>query len=327
MRVRRMGRTGLQVSEVCLGTMTFGNQCDRATSFRIMDVADAAGVDFFDTADVYPLGGGPETRGASEDIVGQWLHERRARDRIVLATKCRGAMGPRPNDQGLSRRHIIAACEDSLRRLRTDHVDALLLHWPTRSVPIEETMRAFERVLREGLARYVGVSNFQRAGMAAADAAAAGTAPLAFHEVRYGLDERRAERFAIPDAGAHGRVLLAYSPLGHGRLTRAPGAVVLRELADRRAVSPERMALAWSVARPGVVAIPKAARASHVRDNAAAGDLVLDGAEVARLEAAFPLKGGELPSVMPPYEAFHRLVLWGLRRRFGRGEGSAGAGA
>ncbi|MDQ2743798.1 MAG: aldo/keto reductase, partial [Chloroflexota bacterium] len=111
MEIRHMGRTGLKVSEICLGTMTFGNQADEATSFGIMDVADEFGVDFFDTADVYPLGGGVEAAGRSEEIVGNWLQERGARDRIVLATKCRGPMGPNPNDEGLSRKHILAACE------------------------------------------------------------------------------------------------------------------------------------------------------------------------------------------------------------------------
>ena len=130
METRRMGRTGLAVSAICLGTMTFGNQADRATSFAIMDAADAAGIDFFDTADVYPLGGGPDLVGATERIVGDWLRERGARARIVLATKCRGAMGPRPNDEGLCRQHIIAACEASLRRLGTDYVDLYQVHWP-----------------------------------------------------------------------------------------------------------------------------------------------------------------------------------------------------
>src|SRR5690348_7742500 len=123
MRIKQLGRTGLRVSEVCLGTMTFGNQADEATSFAIMDAADEAGVSFFDTADVYPLGGDLSSVGATEAIVGRWLHARGARERIVLATKCRGRMGPYPNDEGLSRKHIISACEVSLRRLDTDYLD------------------------------------------------------------------------------------------------------------------------------------------------------------------------------------------------------------
>src|SRR5215510_2340930 len=121
MKINPLGRTGLKVSEICLGTMTFGNQADEATSFAIMDIADKAGVNFFDTADAYPLGGDPHQRGSTEEIVGRWLRERKARDRIVLATKCRGMMGDGPNDEGLSRKHVISACEASLRRLGTDH--------------------------------------------------------------------------------------------------------------------------------------------------------------------------------------------------------------
>src|SRR5258706_16322252 len=107
MKINSLGRTGLKVTEICLGTMTFGNQTDEAASFAIMDVADKAGVNFFDTADAYPLGGDLDTRGRTEEIVGRWLRDRKARDRIVLATKCRGVMGPGPNDEGLSRKHVI----------------------------------------------------------------------------------------------------------------------------------------------------------------------------------------------------------------------------
>src|SRR5689334_11479300 len=113
MKIKSLGRTGLKVSEVGLGTMTFGNQADQATSFAIMDEADKAGVNFFDTADVYPRVRDLGTVGTTEEIVGKWVQERGARARIVLATKCGGAMGPHPNDEGLSRRHIISACEQS----------------------------------------------------------------------------------------------------------------------------------------------------------------------------------------------------------------------
>src|SRR5262245_19359519 len=115
METRRLGGSGLRVSEVCLGTMTFGLQADADTSFAIMDVADRSGVTFFDTADVYPLGGSLADVGKTEEIVGRWLRDRGARERIVLATKCRGATGPGANDSGLSRKHVLRACEDSLR--------------------------------------------------------------------------------------------------------------------------------------------------------------------------------------------------------------------
>src|SRR5919202_585882 len=117
MKTKRMGRTGLKVSEICLGTMTFGRQCDEATSFAIMDTASEAGVDFFDTADVYPVGGSLDTVGRTEEIVGKWLKGRR--EQIVLATKCWGAMGRGANERGLSRKHILSAIDGSLRRLQT----------------------------------------------------------------------------------------------------------------------------------------------------------------------------------------------------------------
>src|SRR5271166_4185442 len=121
MKMRRMGRTGLKVSEICLGTMTFGHQCDETTSFAILNRATEAGVNFIDAADVYPVPPTLETVGRTEEIIGKWLHGKR--DRYVLATKCRMKVGPGPNDEGLSRRHIMKAVEDSLHRLQTDYID------------------------------------------------------------------------------------------------------------------------------------------------------------------------------------------------------------
>src|SRR6266446_5214247 len=121
MKIRRLGRTGLKVSEICLGTMTFGHQCDEKTSFAIMNKAASKGVTFLDTADVYPVPPAPETAGRTEEIVGRWLKGQR--DRYVVATKCRMRVGAGPNDEGLSRRHIIQAVDNSLRRLRTDYID------------------------------------------------------------------------------------------------------------------------------------------------------------------------------------------------------------
>src|SRR5215210_1122799 len=150
MKTKRLGRTGLQVSEICLGTMTFGNQCDEQTSFAIMDAAWEAGVFFFDTADVYPLGATPETRGRTEEIVGNWIKDRKKRDYIVLATKCRGAMGPGPNQSGLSRKYIFKALDDSLRRLQVDYVDLYQVHSPDPETPIEETMDALNDLIKAG---------------------------------------------------------------------------------------------------------------------------------------------------------------------------------
>ena len=140
MKTKKLGNTGLKVSEICLGTMTFGNQCDEAASFAIMDKAFEAGVFFFDTADVYPLGATPELRGRTESIVGKWLSERKLRDRIVLASKCRGQMGEGPNEVGLSRKHIFEAIEASLRRLNTDYLDLYQTHQPDPETPIDHVI-------------------------------------------------------------------------------------------------------------------------------------------------------------------------------------------
>src|SRR5947208_9612393 len=136
MHTRRMGRTGLKVSEICLGTMTFGHQCDESTSFAIMDKAAEHGVNFIDTADVYPVPPSPETTGRTEEIVGKWL--RGKREQYVLATKCRMRVGHGPNDQGLSRKHILKAVEDSLRRLQTDYIDLYQPHSFDLETPQEE---------------------------------------------------------------------------------------------------------------------------------------------------------------------------------------------
>ncbi|HMF14053.1 MAG TPA: aldo/keto reductase, partial [Gemmataceae bacterium] len=138
MKIRRMGNTGLKVSEICLGTMTFGHQCDEKSSFAILDRAANGGVTFLDTADVYPVPPTPETAGRTEEIVGKWLQGKR--ERFVVATKCRMRVGQGPNDEGLSRKHVLKAAEDSLRRLRTDYVDLYQSHSSDPDTPQEETL-------------------------------------------------------------------------------------------------------------------------------------------------------------------------------------------
>ena len=316
MRVRRMGRTGLKVSEVCLGTMTFGNQCDRATSFRIMDVADAAGVDFWDTADVYPLGGDPESRGATEEIVGEWLQTRHARDRIVLATKCRGAMGPHPNDQGLSRKHIVAACEASLCRLRTDYIDLYQVHAPDPETPIEETLRAMDDLVRSGKVRYIGCSNYPAWQLAGALGTSARLSLARFDCVqpRYNLLFRMIEDEIVPLCRAEGVGIIAYNPLAGGMLTgRYKGSVepeagsrftlrhsgelyrkrywndavrgAVAKLGDYlagRGKSLTHVALAWVLAQPGITsAIVGASRPEQLQDSLSALDITLQAEELA----------------------------------------------
>jgi 1-deoxyxylulose-5-phosphate synthase len=225
MKTNQLGRSGLKVSEICLGTMTFGNQADQATSYAIMDVADEAGVTFFDTADVYPLGGPPEHVGRTEEIVGSWLKERKARQRIVLATKCGGRVpagpGSGPNDEGLSRRHVISACEASLQRLQTDYVDLFQLHWPDLSTPIEETLRALDDLVRSGKVRYIGCSNYLAWQLADALWTSRSEHLAAFisAQPRYNMLFRMIEDEIVPLCAAHGVGIMAYNPLAGGMLT------------------------------------------------------------------------------------------------------------
>jgi 1-deoxyxylulose-5-phosphate synthase len=158
---RRLGRTGLNVSEICLGTMTFGGQSDQAASFRIMDVAFERGVTFFDTADIYPSPPDLSTAGRTEEMIGSWLSAAPGRrSQIVLGTKCGATVGPGARDQGLSRRHILAACDASLRRLRTNYIDLYQSHGPDYCTPIDETLRGFDDLVRAGKVRHIGCSNY-----------------------------------------------------------------------------------------------------------------------------------------------------------------------
>jgi 1-deoxyxylulose-5-phosphate synthase len=220
-RTKRLGRTGLNVSEICLGTMTFGNQCDEQTSFAIMDKALDAGVFFFDTADAYPLGSTPEMRGSTETIVGKWLKDRNKRDEIVLATKCRMQMGPGPNDGGLSRKHIISAIDASLRRLQTDYVDLYQMHQPDTETPIDETLGALDDLVRAGKVRYLGCSNFSAYQIAKAlwTSDKLGYAHFVSDQPRYNMLFREIENEIVPLCLAEGLGLVTYNPLAGGFLT------------------------------------------------------------------------------------------------------------
>ncbi len=161
MKQRKMGRTGLKVSELCLGTMTFAGQSDEPTSIAILDRAADSGVTFLDTADVYPLPADPDTAGRTEEVVGRWLAQDARRHRFVLATKCRMRVGHGPNDQGLSRRHILAACgARSLRQLQTDVIDLYYAHSPDPETPIDESSVLLTTSFAREKGRYIGCSNF-----------------------------------------------------------------------------------------------------------------------------------------------------------------------
>jgi 1-deoxyxylulose-5-phosphate synthase len=209
------------VSEICLGTMTFGNQCDEQTSFAIMDKAFDAGVFFFDTADAYPLGSTPEMRGCTETIVGKWLKERKKRDAIVLGTKCRMPMGDGPNAGGLSRKHIMSAIDASLKRLGTDYVDLYQMHQPDPETPIEETLDALDDIVRAGKVRYIGCSNFAAHQIAKAlwVSDKLGYARFESDQPRYNILYREIENEIVPLCLAEGLGLITYNPLAGGFLT------------------------------------------------------------------------------------------------------------
>ncbi|HVW53420.1 MAG TPA: aldo/keto reductase [Trinickia sp.] len=219
MQYRKFGATGLNVSRVCLGTMTFGFQIDEATSIRIMDTAADAGVTFIDTADVYPLGGGLSRVGRTEEIVGRWLKGKRAR--FVLATKAVGEMGPSPWDRGASRKHLLDAIDASLKRLDTDYVDLYQLHSDDLDTPLDETLEALDVIVRSGRARYVGVSNFlaYRLARALGRADALRTARFVSVQPRYNLLFRQIERELLPLAQEEGLAVMPYNPLAGGLLT------------------------------------------------------------------------------------------------------------
>jgi aryl-alcohol dehydrogenase (NADP+) len=216
---RRLGRTGLEVSEVCLGTMTFGVQSDEAVSFAILDRAAAGGVDFLDTADCYPVPISLETVGGTEEILGRWLQGRR--QRFVVATKCYFPTGSGPNDRGLSRRHVIDAAEASLRRLRTDYVDLYQAHAFDTETPQEETLRALDDLVRSGKVRYVGCSNFLawELGQALGVSARLGLARYDSVQPRYNVLHREIEGELLPLCRAEGVGVIAFNPLAGGLLT------------------------------------------------------------------------------------------------------------
>ncbi|GGE36847.1 aldo/keto reductase [Pullulanibacillus camelliae] len=219
METRSLGRSGLKVTNLCLGTMTFGNQADKETAFAIMDKAFDAGVNFFDTADMYPLGGSYEQLGATEAIIGDWLQGKR--EKIVLASKCFGAMGPGVNERGLSRKHIIDAVDQSLRRLKTDYLDLYQAHQFDPSTPIDETLRAFDDLVTQGKVRYIGVSNWRSWQVAKALGISEQKNFVRIESVqpRYNLLFRMIEEELVPMAVSEGVGIISYNPLAGGMLT------------------------------------------------------------------------------------------------------------
>ena len=162
MEYRNLGRTGLKVSPLCMGTMQFGWSVDEADTQRILSGTFEAGLNFIDTADIYSKWVEGNPGGVAEEYIGRWWKQARIpRDRLVIATKVRGRLGDGPNDEGLSRVHILRAVEASLRRLQTDYIDLYQTHWPDKNTPIEETLRAMDDLVKQGKVRYTGASNYK----------------------------------------------------------------------------------------------------------------------------------------------------------------------
>jgi aryl-alcohol dehydrogenase (NADP+) len=305
MQHTKFGGTGLQVSKLCLGTMTFGLQCDEAQSHAILDAAAAGGIDFLDAADVYPLGGGHNTAGRTEEIVGGWL--RGKRHGFVLATKCVGAMGPKPWDQGMSRKHILDAIDASLRRLGTDYIDLYQLHSYDPQTPIDEALEALDTIVRHGKARYIGVSNWPATKIARAigRSEVRSLVRIASVQPRYNLLFRTFERDLLPLCAEESIAVIPYNPLAGGLLTgkhnskAAPpegsrfqlgtaGAryqerywhaqqfeaiEALRKIAEDAAMSLATMAIRWVISNPAITApIIGASRPEQLVDSLAAAE-------------------------------------------------------
>ena len=221
-KYRRLGRNGLKVSPLCLGSMNFGWTADENTSFAVMDAFAEAGGNFIDTADIYSRWVDGNNGGVSEEVIGRWMRARGNRSQMIIATKVRGQMGPGPNDQGLSRKHIIDACDASLRRLQSDTIDLYQTHYFDADTPIAETLEALDRLVQQGKVRYIGCSNYPAWRLMGALWASDkyGLARYDSIQPHYNLVHRAEfEQELAEVCQAYGIGIIPYSPLAGGFLT------------------------------------------------------------------------------------------------------------
>ena len=317
-----LGRSGLQVSRFCLGTMNFGWVTDEEESFKIMDVAIDTGINFFDSADVY---GGPQKPdmekgyGISEEVIGRWLKQGNRRDKIVLATKLYQPMGSGPNDRRLSAYHIRRACDASLQRLQTDHIDLYQMHHIDRNTPWEEIWQAMEVLVQQGKVSYFGSSNFAGWQLAVAQGAASARnfMGLISEQSLYNLSARNIELEVIPACRHLGLGLLTWSPQGMGLLS----GILKKEIKSQRTVDtkariekfrpqleayeklckdigeePTNVALSWLLHNPVVTAPVIGPRTvEQLKSNLRSLDVKLSTDVLRKLDEIWPGPGGEAP--------------------------------
>ncbi|HEV2123756.1 MAG TPA: aldo/keto reductase [Chloroflexota bacterium] len=327
MEYRSLGRTGVQVSALCLGCMMFGGKTEPDASYAIIDRALDAGINFLDTANVY-------SRGRSEEVTGEALKRNGKRQQVVLATKVHGTMDDTdPNARGTSRRHIIDQCDASLRRLQTDYIDLYQLHRPRPEIAIDETLRALDDLVRAGKVRYLGTSTFAAWQVLESlwVSKELGLNRVVCEQPPYNLLDRRIERELIPMAQTYGLAIIPWSPLAGGLLSgkyRRNEAVPpdsrfadmdsnpmlqkrmqeqifdvtegLQPLIEAKGCSLSQLALAWCVHQPGITSPIIGPRTmEQLEDNLAAGDVTLTEEDNATIDALIP--PGRM--VSPFYEA------------------------
>ena len=315
MKNRKLGRTGLKVSELCLGTMQFGWTTDEAAGFEVMDAFVELGGNFIDTADVYSWWAENNPGGVAEQIIGRWMKERGNRQELVLATKVRGKMWEGPNGEGLSRAHIMRAVEDSLRRLDTDFIDLYQTHWFDEDTPIDETLRVLEDLVRQGKVRYIGASNYPawRLMESLWSAEVNGTPRYDSLQPHYNLAHRDDFERELKEVCEKYEIgVIPYSPLAGGFLTgkydrevvpesaRAEGAKkkyfnekgwrvldAVREVAEQAGYTPAAVALGWLLSLPVITApIVGANSVEQLKGSLAVVDLSLSDEQVEKLNQA-----------------------------------------
>jgi aryl-alcohol dehydrogenase-like predicted oxidoreductase len=322
MLMRKLGRTGLRVSALCLGGNTFGWTTDQAASEAVLDAYLEAGGNFIDTADVYSRWAPGNQGGESEIVLGKWMTARKNRQAVVMATKVMGPMGPGPNDTGLSRQHIMAGVEASLRRLGTDYIDLYQAHWDDRDSPLEETLRAFDDLVGQGKVRYVGASNYHAWRLARAlwESDKRGYVRFESLQPKYNLVYRdEYERELEPLCLEQGVGVIPYSSLGSGFLSgkyragaslpataRAAGVqkgymtergfavlAAVDKVAGKVGATPAQVSLSWLAHRPGITApIASATAVTQLKELLGGIELRLDAEATDDLDRASAWREG-----------------------------------